>query len=447
MMLLLLATGWTWAQDKLVPINSEKFEKTAKKVDQKDYNNMVIWAKEVFRQYSDENAVSFTEKSWQDTLKAKATLEKNYTKLLGDKKKADDEIASLKDEQSENKAQNKDNKKTVDSLLRVVKAKDKTIENLNKGNAKVAEKELQIRAKDSIISVRDQRISALEKKGSGTDATLNKLIQDTTKLGQRIQELNKQLSTAQTTIAGLQQQLAAKDGEIATLNGSLATANTEKESLEGSIAQYQKAFEGTKTTINNVYTANKAKPLLDMDVAQLSDAESAWNGMKALMESADPKLAKELKGKVDEIGQWKAANEPMKGAQNYMKGKYDNKQRLSWISQLKKMKLSGDKDTEIKGIVKALEDQEWIKALYTNIVEEKLASESVINDSESLKRIKGNYEKAKASGTMFYHANCYDSYDAAIAKIEEELNQKEPSKKVNSIESFAKFINELRNMF
>ena len=48
--LLLFATGLTWAQDKLVPANSEKFEKNAKKVDQKDYNNMVIWAKEVFRQ-------------------------------------------------------------------------------------------------------------------------------------------------------------------------------------------------------------------------------------------------------------------------------------------------------------------------------------------------------------------------------------------------------------
>ena len=448
--LLLLATGWTWAQDRLVPDNINKFENTAKKVNQDDYKNMVTWATAVFRQYSEENAVDFTMKAWQDTLKAKATLEKNYKTLLADKEKADQKIASLEAKNKLDADETKKHKRAVDSLASIIKSKDKTIENLQKSNASVAEKDRQISANDSIISVRDNRIKELEKLVSGNGATLDKLIQDTTNLRRRIQELNGDLASERTAKGGLQKQLVEKDGEIKALNDSLAKAKKEKQDLEASIAQYQKAFDGTKTTINNIYTANKDKPLAEMDKAQLSEAESAWDGMKALMEvmeAADPKPAKELREKVDEIRQWETAIEPLRGAIQYMKGKYDNKQRQSWIAQLKKLKLSGSKNDEIQGIIKALEDQEMIKALYTTIIDEKLAPELVIPDSEVLRRIKGEYEKTKQSEKRFYHPNCYDSYDAAIKKIENELNQKEPSNNVNDSDRFKLFIQELREMF
>jgi chromosome segregation ATPase len=447
MALFILTTEPVLAQDKLVPFNNKEFEKVANKVDQNDYKNMVKWASEVFRLYSEQNAVDFTKKAYEDTIKAKIAVEKKYTKLLQDKASADAEKASLEAEKRLAEAKTKQHNRVVDSLKSIVKAREKTIENLQKGNASVVEKDKLLRVKDSIISVRDSNINSLKETSARQDGTLNKLMQDTVKLGRQITELNSELKNAQSSVNTLNQNLTNKTNEISALNRKVDSLTAKNSELAGTIKQYESAFKNTENTINDIYNLNQTKSIVEMDADQLMKAGNAFHGIEPLLRVANPKLAQDLEKRVNEIGEWKSAIEPLKGAKDYMKGKYDNKQRQLWISKLKSMKLNSDKaKVECEKILKAMEDQERVKQIYDIIVEEKLAPENVVNDGNNLKRIKSEYEIVKGYDKKI-NIDYYDSYKAATKIINDELNKEEPSKNLNSIENFARFIEELRNMF
>ena len=321
----------------------------------------------------------------------------------------------------------------IDSLDRVILEKDKMIKYLEDSHANGAELIRELRKRDSIITIRQYEIEKLEK--------------DASNIHKKTANLEKQFDKTKAENEALKQELMIKNHMIDSLNGNISNLTKQIKDLKASNKQYQKAFKETETTINRIYTANGNKRLADMNVSELSEAENAWNGMKALIEATDQTLAKQLKQKVDEISLWKSAVKSMRGARDYMKGKYDNNQRLSWIKKLNNLKLNGDKASERNEMVTALMDQESIKEVFNMIVDDKLAPEKCLPDAASLRSVKSAYETAKNLDKNFYHDSCYDNYDAAIRKIEAELNKSEPSNKVKDPDSYQKFIKELREMF
>ena len=438
--LLLLTAGSALAQDKLLPYNREKFEKTAKDVKQDDYNNMVKWALEVFQQYADKHSLTFTKEDYDKALNDKAAAEDQCNKLLKEKNDADAKIASLETEKSTGEANKKEHKRVVDSLNSIIIAKDKAIKKLEESNASVADKEKMLRAKDSIISVRNEEITRLQNATNNQDGILNKLAQDTAYLHQQIKELNDRLVVAQGSVDDLNRELTEKNNKLVALDESVAN-------LSASIKQYQKAFEETESTINRIYTTNGNKRLVDMNVSELAEAESAWNGMKALIEATDQTLAKQLKQKVAEINLWKSAVEPMNGAKKYMKGKYKEDQRTTWIRTLNSLKLSGNRVTERDEMVTLLEDQKTVKENYDKIVRN-LEDLGSIPDAAQLAEAKRMLVSMKAKlGSAYHGKNCYDKYDEAIDKIEGELDQKKPGINLYDVDKYKIFINDLKEMF
>lgn len=347
--LLLLTAGSTWAQDKLVRYDEKAFEKLAKEMNEDTSNPYVSsWAKDVFRSYCEMESVQvdFTEKSFQDTLRAKANVEKKYNKLLDDKTEADTAIALLKRDKRIVEANMKKQNKVIDSLNRLIANKDK-----------------------------------------------------------------------------------------------------EKEKLEGRVAKYENAFKKVKETINGIYDGNMANRLVNMDVTELDEADSAWIGMKDMLESANPILADELRGKVEEINLWKSAVEPMQGAVKYMKGKYNDDDRQTWIEKLKNLNLKGEMDKERTEVVTALEDEEAIKECFDKIMRNLLVDYVCFPDKEQMKNAQEMIVRMKSKVQDKYHPNYYDSYDNAIKNIETELGMDEPSITIDNKENFAKFINGLKETF
>lgn len=435
--LLLLSTGAIWGQEKLVLYDLDAFESAAGKVNQDDYKNMVKWAREVFQKYSEKKTVSFTKKDFDDTKKAKDDAEKEIERLQKENGKASSQITTLNQDKQNLETEKNLQKRRADSLESVVNARNKTIEDLQKSNASASEKDITIMSLNNQISKQATIIR-------NQDAALNRMREDSIQMRKQLEKLAK----SQDTIDDLNNQLAEKNKTINALNEQITLLTGNKNELEGTIQAYQEAFKDTKNTIYTVYDDYKNKQLVDMDEARLLEAEKAWIGMQAVIERADNILAKDLKGKVEEITLWESAVAPMKGAKNYlMQDPYNEKICQTWRDQLKKLKLSGNKAKECDQMVRDLENQKDVKENYDKILRN-LSEFGCLPDSEQLKEAKGMLALMKVSLGNSYRENCYGSYDTAIKAIEKELNDpRGPSKKVENPDNFKTFISDLRKMF
>lgn len=448
MVLPLMMTGKAYAQEKgqLIRYDLDAFEKTVKATDQyKSDPNVLLLAKDVFRTYcerKDVKVVDFTEKDYDDAKKELKRLQEEIETL----QKAKDKVA----EDLENE------KSKVTTAETEKKELQNQIEDLNKQLSDKPGLEKQIQEKDQTIAGLNQQIQDLngqiasqKTKLTENDTKLKELASDTVSLNKDKQELQKKLASAEEEKTSLENQLKEKAKQIESLNGTIAGLQATNSELTQTNAKYQAAFNNTKNTINGIYNENISKPIVDMNPVQLDNARSTYEGMKPLL-AIDPNLSRDLEGKVSEINTWKALIEPLKGAKQYMKGKYDEKQRMKWVEEINKIPLAGSKaKEEVKegeyAVLTLLENQAKLKKNYDLIVYnlEQLKS---LPDEEALKDANTMFGEMQGYVKRYYKEGIYVGYDNAIKKIADALKSP-PSDKVSTTSKFKLFIQELKEAF
>lgn len=249
------------------------------------------------------------------------------------------------------------------------------------------------------------------------------------------------------TISDLESRLAKKENQIKELTKDLDSLRTKNSELEVVKMKYEKAFEDITSDIKKIYEVNKIKHLVDMDVKELAKAGNVWDGMKGLIEKANPQLAQELGREVGEINQWKSAVEPMQGAIAYMKGRYDDEKRSEWFEILKNLKLTGDKNEELNNALTALKKQDKVHDNYEIIID-KLEEKKSLPDTMALNSARKVFETVKGYNNI-YNLDYFESYNTAIKDIEKELYPKdnEPSERVANLDQFKEFIESLKKKF
>ncbi len=448
MVLPLIMAGKAYAQEKgqLIRYDLDAFEKTVKATDQyKSDPNVLLLAKDVFRTYCERNdikVVNFTEKDYWDAQKELTRLQKeNETlqnakdKVVEDLEKEKSKVIVVETEKKELQNQIKDlNKQLSDKpgLEKQIQEKEQTIAGLNQ----------QIQELNDQIALQNTTLKQ-------NDTEMKQLASDTVSLNKDKKELQKRLAKVEGEKSSLDNQLKEKNGEVESLKGTITGLQTTNSELTQKNAKYQAAFDNTKNTINKIYNENLSKPIVDMNPAQLENARSTYEGMKPLL-AIDPDLSRDLESKVNEMGTWKALIDPLKGAKQYMKGKYVEGQCKKWKEEINKIPLAGSKaKEEVKegeyAVLTLLENQAKLKKNYDLIVYnlEQLKS---LPDEEALKDANTMVGEMKGYVNRFYKAGVYDSYDNAIKKIEGGLKSP-PSDKVSTPSKFKLFIQELKEAF
>lgn len=444
--LVALYIGNTYGQDDsaLMRFDMQAFEMTVKNTDVYKGNSLLLpWAKEVFNTYCERKGikVEFTEKDFKDVQKALddstkmlKTLRKSFKSLNQQKDKADEDL-------NQEKLNNKKMKRVCDSTQRAlqdtIKKRDQRIASYSTLAGEAEEKDRTIVNLNAQIGGLNTRIETLETGITEKDGQLTQLTQDKG----RLEGENKTLEREKQALEG---QLTQKDATIANLNANLTTLQQRNTELESRIEEYDAVFEDTKNVINGVYMANRLKPFADMDPNELERAISTFNGMRPLL-TVVPSLLNELEGKVNEMGAWKAMIEPEKGARQYMKGKYDDKERKNRINEITKIIMTGDKVSEKNDLLSLLNDQALVKDNYDKIVRN-LEEKGCLPNEEKLKDANAMFNRM-TKDKPFIHENAYESYDRAIRMIKEELEKPAPSAIVKTAEEYEKFIATLKAAF
>lgn len=439
----LLLMGKSYAQEKgqLIRYDEDAFEKVVKATDEYKANTFLLsWAKQVFSSYCGEKKakVNFSEQEYNDKLEelrrlnnANNTLQENLTKaetnLENKQVEVDTAAARLQRLQNENK----NLKKQLSDLSgadKQIQAKDKSIEQLvgqiDVLNAELTEKQNQINARD---------------------AQIQKLEADIVSKGEEMESLQNQLATVNAENATLTSQLQAKDAQITERDNKNTELQNANDALAASNAEYEEVFKSTKETIDRIYTDNMKKSIVDMNPSDLEKAWNTYEGMKTLL-AVNPTLSKDLEAKVKEMNTWKALIEPMRGAKQYLKGKYDDKERQQWIKELKNVNVTGSKADEKQLALKLLEDEATLHHYYELFLGF-LVSKGCLPTAEKFQEAQDRFAQMKTYSQFVYHPSTYDSYDRAVQMIEAELNQAGPGKNVKTAPAFESFIARLKEVY
>lgn len=259
-----------------------------------------------------------------------------------------------------------------------------------------------------------------------------------------IDSLHFQLSELQCQNKALLMQLDEKSAVIAQLQLELQTVNTGNRSQTNDLQKYQRAVDEAKNTICGIYNSNLVKLIIEMDPNQLDEANSKFDGMKALLE-IDQDMFKDLQGKIDEINAWNALINPMKAAKQFMKGKYDDKAQKEYVAAISGVTIKGSKTAEKNMALLLLTDEAKLHENYDNIIRN-IEEYGCLPSTETL--WSANEMLARMTSNMpFYHPAVYDSYDRGINMLRVELSKSAPSNKVKTAAEFNKFINELKEIF
>lgn len=415
MSLLMAGKAYSQKKDQLIRYDERAFENAAKNVNHEDYNNKQKYALEVFRTYCDQIGVqlSFTENDYNAALGKVSSLEKNVSDLENAKQRLDENLTAEKEKSSGLEAEKRELTSENNNMKKLLSAKAGQDKALEQKEAEIAD----LRGK----------IANLDKE----NADLKKLSSDYSKLEN---EKNKALSDMQA----IQAQLNEKNNEVAQLT-------SENNTLKSTNEKFQKAFDGTKKTINSVYNTYSVKPITDMDPVQLESAQSSFLGMKSLL-AIDQTVYKDLEGKVNEMASWKKLVEPMRDAKQYLKGKYDDKTLSACIAAINKVPISGSKASEKQSMLTNLNNQIQLKENY-DIIIRNLDERGCLPNVEQLKEAEGMLNRRLEKVEASYQSGVYDSYDRGINMIKAELSKSAPSNKVKTAAEFEKFINELREIF
>lgn len=438
-----LCAGKAYSQD-LMRYDMQAFEKTVKNTDGYKENSLLLpWAKDVFHTYSERTdiKVKFTEKDFKDVQKALddstkmlKTLRKNYSSITQLKVKAEEDL-------KQEKLNNKNMKFTCDSTQRAlqdtIKKRDRSIASYSNLVREVEEKDRTIANLNAQIGGLNTKLETLEAGNAEKDGQLTQLTQDK-------ERLEGENNTLEREKQALEEQLTQKDVTNANLNANLTTLQQRNTELESRIAEYDAVFKDTKNVINGIYESNRLKPFADMNPNELERAISTYNGMRPLL-TVVPSLLNELEGKVKEMSAWKAMIEPEKGARQYMKGKYDDKERKNRINEITKITMTGDKVSDKNDLLSLLNDQALVKDNYDKIVRN-LEEKGCLPNEEKLKDANAMFNRM-TKDKPFIHENAYESYDRAIRMIREELEKPAPSARVKTAEEYEKFIATLKAAF
>lgn len=431
--LLMVVNVYSQSKELLIRYDEDAFKKAAEKVHYSDYNKEELYNRDLFRAYREQKGVTldFSEKDYRDA----QTNVNNLTKVVSDlnnaKENKEKELSvkekTVREKDSIINALTNDNKVLNKQLL----SKDKLEEQLKKKRDSITDLK-------SELSELKQRNSELENEIRKNHADIAQLVEDTTNIRKKEREAISEKEKIASTNKALQTQLNNKNEEIQNLsksNISLSEKNNE----------FQKAFNETEKAINDVYQANIVKPIAEMNPEQLDKARSKFEGMKSLL-SIDQKLYKDLEGKVNEISSWRALVEPIKGARQYLKGKYDDKKRKDYIAAINKVSISGSKANEKQAMLDNLNNQYQLKDNY-DIIVDNLDETGCLPNIEQLQEAFDMLNRRKEIVKQFYRPNVFDSYDRGIKIIEDELSKPTPSNKVKTAAEFNKFIQELKDIF
>ena len=439
---ILLFVGKTYAQEKvLIRYDMDAFEKIVRATDEYKSSSLYLpWAKEVFRAYSENKKVKvdFSEKDFQDAQKELKRLQNDMESLQKVKEKVETDlegekaiVETIKAEKQTLSDENKDLKKKLADLPGVEKqleAKNKSIELLE----------------GQKVNLNDQ-IDSQKKQLEECDAQLKLLAADTVSLGKEKRELQKQVAIVNGEKANLMVQLQEKDGQITSLNNTITELQKSNGNLTTRIQAYEAVFNNTKKTINDIYNANLSKAIIDMNPTQIDQAQNTYEGMKQLL-AVDPVLSAELKRKVDEMNAWKALIEPLKGAKQYLRGKYDDIERQRWIAEISKVNVTGSKAGEKEVVLTLLRDQAKLYNEY-KLFFVFLNERGCLPNNTELNTAKDKFDRMILYSKPYYHPSTYDGYDKAIIMIQEELNKTSPSKRVKTSSEFELFIADLQKNF
>lgn len=443
--MLLLFAGRTFAQEGgLIRFDMDVFEKTVKATDEYKSSSINIYlAKDVFRTYAANKKVQvdFSEKDYQDAKKELSRLQKENESLQKAKEKAESDLqaekakvdAAMTEKQTLYDENKELNKKLADlpSMEQKIQAKDKSIEQLNG----------KITALNTQIGLQQTRLNEL-------DAEITQLATDTVSLGKEKRDLQNQIARANNNIESLRGQLQQSSNQITSLTETIIGLQEKNRELDDRLKAFTAVFDETEKTISDIYNANLSKDIVDMDPTQLELAQNTYNGMKLLL-AVDSILLKDLEGKIDEMNVWKVLIDPFNGAKNYMKGKYDDKERRKWIVEINNLDVTSDKaHNEKEKMLKLLNDQETLYDEYRLFFDEFLIGKGCPgNEISVFKSIQDRFERMKSYSRSSYHENTYDSYDRAIQMIESEFNNTSPSERLKDLGKYRSFISELEQIF
>ena len=420
-MALLLMTGTAYAQNKtpLIKVDDSVFEKQAKKVKQEDYNNMVIWAKEVFSQYCNnvKLQVSFTEADYKYAVDS---IRKYYMPAM----EAKDKLASEKTDLEKTVAE-----KThiIDSLMNQV------IIPLKKGVQNDSVLKSQIEYQNIQLDVQKMEIDSLKTYNTELSETNNQLVKNYEPCVELVNKYDTLVKKYQDVLNELKQQ--SIDNDI----------------LNRSINAYRAAFQSTEKTIDSIYNANRDMSLFEMNEDVLNHAITTFESIAFLLKT-DPVLYDKLSQEVNEIKAWNALKKALYEGIDYMKGKYNNANREkcvnSIITAMKSHTLSDNHRNEVQCIIDNLNNQTEINkelSSLLNRIKDVIGLENTNEAKIILTWIKDSQNKlgSKLSNYHVKHKEAFDKLQALFTQATTDISKN----KLNTVDGFEKAINDIKAIY
>ncbi len=414
LVMLIVVVGMGRAQDKLVKINEDSFEKYAERA-AKDRNLdplMADWAKGVFNKYCGDkkNIVSFTEADYKALTDSIAIF---YIPKLNnldiDQGKTEKQIADLQ-------SQLEEQVQRADALDSIVKAQQEELAKLQADAQKLDDE------KSQFDSEKDE---------------LNRAMED---LSKDYEALEKERNDLKRQNDSLLVVLGQQNKEVAKLNSS--------------IGSYETAIRNTKDTINRIYEANKNISVMAMKTDDLKRANEAFTSMASLLQiDKNRNSYNDLQEKINDMANWQTLGKALNDGIEYMKGKYVEKTRQDCLNAIQsamyKANLSVSQQSESQTIVNALTNQIEVQRKFTVLMNDLINNTYLLETSKDASKVLDKINKMEADlrGKLCdYHV----MHNKAIYAMRDLFTKAEDDfsyKKLNTMKGFENAINDIKAIY
>lgn len=411
LVMLIVVVGMGRAQDKLVKVNADFFEKYAEKAakDKKLDLVMASWAKDVFNKYCDDKKiiVSFTEADYKALTDSIANYIPKLNNLDKDKENLGKQITNLQ-------SQLEEQIQRANELDSIVKAQQEDLKKLQADAQKLDDEKSQFDSEKDV---------------------LNRAMKD---LSLNNEALKKERNDLKRQNDSLLLVLGQQNKEVAELNSS--------------IGSYETAIRNTKDTINRIYEANKNISVMAMKTDDMKRANEAFTSMASLLQ-IDKNSYNDLQEKINDMANWQTLGKALNEGIKYMKGKYDEKTRQDCLkaiqSAMYKANLSVSQQSESQTIVNALTNQIEVQRKFTALMNDLINNTYLLETSRDASKVleKINKMEADLRGKLCDYHVMHNEAIYAMRDLFKNAEDDFSYKKLNTMKGFENAINEIKAIY